>query len=105
MKWSWVSKRRRALGALLGLAVAAGAASCNLFGTKLTPGLQACIEVPAAICGDITQSRSNERRTVALTAYRITCVVEQCTEAAGSAEFVLNWADGQSETATYTWAG
>jgi hypothetical protein len=100
-----VSDRRPAIGVLLAAAVTIGAAGCSIFGTKLPPGLQACVGVPAKVCGDITQSRINERAPVALTAYRITCVVDQCTEASGTAEFVLNWADGQSETAQYGWMG
>jgi hypothetical protein len=99
-----VSSRRGALGALLALALAASAGGCNSFGIKLPPGMEACVAAPAAICGEVLQSRKNERAPVALSAYRISCTVDQCTEAAGSVEVVLNWADGRSETSSYTWA-
>ena len=100
-----MSRRRAWTGLLLTLALAAGSAGCSIFGTKLTPGLQACIDVPQSVCDDIIEGRVNNRAPVALTAFRITCKTETCTEAAGEAEFVLNWADGQTETATYTWVG
>ena len=99
---------RRLGGMLVCLSIAAagaGTAGCSLFGTKLTPGLQACVQVPQSVCDEIIQGRVNNRAPIALTAFRITCKSEQCTEASGEAEFVLNWADGMSETATYTWAG
>ena len=94
-----------AIGAVLGLTLTAGAAGCNVLGTKLTPGLRACVGIPDAICGEIIQSRANERGAVAITAFQITCSVEPCTEAGGKADVVLNWADGRSETFNYTWAG
>jgi hypothetical protein len=100
-----VSSGRRAIGLLLPVLLAAGAAGCNVFGTKLTPGLEACVAVPQSVCDEIVEGRVNNRAPVELTAYRITCKSETCTEAAGEAEYVLNWADGQSETATYTWVG
>ena len=90
---------------MLAMSIAATATACNTFGIKLPPGMEACIGVPAAICGEVIQGRKNERDPVALTAYRITCTVDQCTEASGSVEVVLNWADGQTETSSYTWTG
>lgn len=100
-----MSSQRIVVGLLLTVLIAAGSAGCNVFGTKLAPGLQACLEVPQSVCDEIIEGRVNNRAPVALTAYRITCKSATCTEAAGEAEFVLNWADGQSETATYTWTG
>lgn len=96
-------ERRRVIGLALAGFIAIAAMGCNVFGTKLTPGLEACVNVPAAACQETFEGRVNGRAPVELTAYQVTCTRETCTEESGAAEVVLNWADGQTETYSYTW--
>jgi hypothetical protein len=100
-----VSDRGRATGVLLALLLAIGTAGCSYLRPALPPGMQACIDVPQSVCDDIIEGRVNDRAPVALTAYRITCKSDTCTEASGEAEFELAWADGMTEVNTYAWAG
>jgi hypothetical protein len=93
---------------LLAMLLAGAASGCELLQVKpppLPPGTSECIGVPQPACEEILEGRINNRAPVKLVAYRVTCKATSCSSDSGEAQADLTWADGMTETFSYTWFG